>query len=217
MINLSHLSLIKNIVVESPNEAVTKIVMYCFRAFFKANGSLNSKRFKEFQSRKLVDLDLEELVSFIGFQLTKSSKMVKLLMESDFFDDLIEYLIITATGFHTGDSSNNTDFVTKIIEKKKLKKEDDLLKKQIEKILKNILGTILNIYKSEDEALINQFDKKLIDRDILSWEDIIEEVTSSMSNYSIEMESLKFELEILRMKEIREVAEHIKFIQSNRS
>lgn len=206
MINMSHLNLIKNIVAVSPNEPVTKVLMYCFRAFFKANGNHNSKRFKEFQKKKLIDLDLEELVSFIGLQLTKSSKMVKFLMESDFFDDLIEYLIILATGFHSSENSNNTDFVSKIVEKKKMKKADDQLKKQIEKILKNLLGTVLSIYKTEDETLISQFDKKLIERDILSWEDIIEEVTSSLKNYSIQMENLKFELEILRMKEIRRIS-----------
>lgn len=171
LINLSHLNILKNFVLfESSSssmnvEIIGKLVVYCFRAYFKITNRYKT-RYIEFQKKKQIEIEIQELITLISFNLTKNKKIVRILMESDFYDDLIEYIIVFATGLHDEDdpeTSNfsNGDLIKKVLEKKKRKTVDESIKKIIERILKQSLGTILNVYKTGDQQLIEIFDKKV--------------------------------------------------------
>lgn len=169
LINVSHLNLIKNFVTYTGKleptayEMLSRSVFYCFRDYFKTD-STYIKRYSEFIERKLVEVNLQEICLNIAYNITKHKKMVRLMFDCEFYDDLIEYMIIIANGHEEETNENSTiskDFLDKILDKRKKKEPDSALTKIISNIVKYSTSIILNLYKSGDKEVISEFDKKV--------------------------------------------------------
>ena len=176
LIGISHLNILKNFItfdIHASNsltniEIMGKLVVYCFRAYYKVTDTYKN-RFFDFQKKKLVEIEIQDICVHIAFYLTKSKKICRILMESEFYDDLIDYIIILATGYneerendHEISGVSQIDFVEKILQKKKKDKLDDLTKKTIERIIKNSVGIVLNLYRTGDNSIVSDFDKKVL-------------------------------------------------------
>lgn len=169
LINISHLNLIKNFVSYNGKleptayEMLSRSVFYCFRDYFKTD-STYMKRYSEFSERKLVEVELHEICLNIAYNITKHKKMVRLMFDCEFYDDLIDYLIVIANGYEEETNENSTinkDYIDKILDKRKKKELDPGLMKIIGNIVKFSTSIILNLYKSGDKEVISEFDKKV--------------------------------------------------------
>jgi hypothetical protein len=171
LINISHLTILKNFIlfdVKNSNstsniEILGKLVVYCFRSFFKLTSTYKN-RYIDFQKKKQTEIEIQEMLSLIAFNLTKNKKIIKLLLESEFFDDIIEYLILIASGYEKDEinqSGLSHDFIQRVLDKKKKKDLDEIHKKTFERIVKNSIGIIMNVYKTGDNGIIQAFDKKV--------------------------------------------------------
>lgn len=158
LINISHLNILKNFIINSNNniqlEVLGKLVVYCFRSFFKTTSKFVN-RYLNFSRKKQVDIEIQDLITFIAFNLTKNKDCISLLFESDFFNDLIEYIILIT---EYDEDNESWVFIKNIETKKKLpfSKEKKVI---LERIIKQTVGIILNVYKTNNESIIRSFDK----------------------------------------------------------
>jgi hypothetical protein len=195
MLNSLHLNILSNF-SELPNEEnyenLTKLISLDVKSYYKMSPNYK-RRLDDFRIRKKTELEIHETMVRIGSQITKSHKNCEILMDSFFFDDVIEYLIIIGVGEHYDDteslnekSSNQADFILKLKEKKK-KQNLEEIKKSVAAVVENSLIIILNVMGSTNE-LSDPFSTKLAEHDIGSADDLfelIDECRNLMIKYGI--------------------------------
>ena len=102
------------------------------KMYYRLSNS-NSKKLQNFKEKKKKFLDLHELITRIAYKITIDSENVISLIDSFFFQDILEYVIFI----------NETP---KIIEdaSKGLKKSQEIIKRLITSIIENSLRIIYN-------------------------------------------------------------------------
>jgi len=107
-------------------------VSFDLKMYYRLSNS-NSKKLQNFKEKKKKFLDLHELITRIAYKITIDSENVISLIDSFFFQDILEYVIFI----------NETP---KIIEdaSKGLKKSQEIIKRLITSIIENSLRIIYN-------------------------------------------------------------------------
>lgn len=148
--NISELSKYKE--EEETVDAILALIAQDLNAFYRITKTYK-KRLEDFRKKKKYDVEVHELMTRIGVNITKHSTHCKDLMDSYYFDDIIEYLIIIGVGEQNENDEENfkgLDFIAKIKEKKK-KSNIDEIKKTTASIVDNSLKIIINIMSSPNE------------------------------------------------------------------
>lgn len=131
----------------------------------------NNKRYSDFKNKKLLEIQIQDLSLRIINILTKDRESCLVLLECDFFNDLINYLTIFCSNSNPNNSSsmkNLSDnkslksiktqgFVTYVIDKKKRRMNPESIKKYLTGIILNILNIIFNISDQEGEDIYDKF------------------------------------------------------------
>jgi hypothetical protein len=159
ILNNLHLNILANLSAISKNSAneqyedIMKSIMIDLKAFYRKNvNQATKKRIEEFKTKKLNELEIHELITRIGINVTKYPELAQSLVESYFYHDIIEFLLIMART-----SENNKDFVTMVIDNRRNKEKD--VKNILLSILENsqfILINVLTINEIVTENFINQ-------------------------------------------------------------
>jgi hypothetical protein len=133
----------------------------------------NNKRYNDFKNRKLLEIQTQDLILRIINILTREKNCCYVLLDCDFFNDLINYLntfcsnkndkndnISTSksqSDYKSLKSIKNQGFLSYVIDKKKRKMNPDSIKKYLTGIILNILNIIYNISNQEGEDIYNKF------------------------------------------------------------
>jgi hypothetical protein len=150
-LNNLHLNILANIsdIAKSKNytdhEALLKNVMLDLKSYYRNTASAK-KRLEDFKTRKISEVEIHEVITRIGLNLTKYHSLSFSLTESYYYDDLVEYLIIIAKN-----KTNGKDFIEQIAERKRM--TIDNVKRFVLAIVENTLGILYNIMNSDDEEL----------------------------------------------------------------
>jgi hypothetical protein len=100
--------------------------------FYRLSNS-NNKKLQNFKEKKKKFLDLHELITRIAYKVTTDSENVISLVDSFFFQDIIDYVIfINETPRLIEDASRG------------LKKSQEIIKRLINSIIENSLRIIYN-------------------------------------------------------------------------
>lgn len=126
----------------------------------------NNKRYNDFKSKKLLEIQIQDLSLRIINILTKDRESCLILLDCDFFNDLINYLNV----FSNNKSDNkglsdsrsiksikNQGFIAFVIDKKKRRMNSESVKKYLTGIILNILNIIFNISDQEGEDIFDKF------------------------------------------------------------
>jgi hypothetical protein len=130
----------------------------------------NNKRYNDFKNRKLLEIQIQDLILRIISVLTREKDCCYVLLDCDFFDELINYLNIfsstrndnVSTSKSQSDSKSlksikNQGFIPYVIDKKKRKMNPESIKKYLTGIIFNILNIIYNISNQEGEDIYDKF------------------------------------------------------------
>lgn len=164
MMNNLHLNILSNFsnIDESEEKAEQTLatVTADLKAFYKMSPNYK-KRLGDFRSRKRNEFEIHEMITKIGANVTKNEKNSSALIDSVFYDDIIEYLIIIANSESEDDNkvSLNCDFMIKMKEKKK-KMNFDEIKRIVFNIVNNSITIILNVMMA-NESISNNFSSKV--------------------------------------------------------
>lgn len=158
MLNTLHLNILSNFsdiskyMVEEANEPLMKLICIDLKSFYRVSQNYK-KRLDDFRNKKKQEFEIHEIITRIGVNVTKYGKLCLSLMDSFYFDDIIEYLIIIGIGENNDNESSNSgisnnhknsDFLLKIKEKKK-KTNFEEIKKIVLSIVENSVLIIINI------------------------------------------------------------------------
>ena len=127
------------------------------------NNPIPMKKFNEILLRKRENLEVHSQICKIGANITRDEEVVRSLIDSLFFEDVIGYLInINNDGYSGGENENKTtsfDFLLYIREKKK-NIPFEQIKKDVYFILEKSAEIILNIMVCPSD-IIKQFMSKV--------------------------------------------------------
>lgn len=126
-------------------EPILKNIMFNLKSFYRNNPNAK-KKLEDFKSRKLYEVEIQETITRIGVNVTKYEKLSFSMLESYFYDDIVEYLIVIAKT-----NENKKDFIQIVAEKKR--KNIDEVKRYILSIVENSQNILLNIVDSENEEI----------------------------------------------------------------
>jgi len=161
-LNNLHLNILGNISDISKNaameeyEPIMKGVMFDLKAFYRKTAN-SRKRLEDFKSRKLNEVEIHEVITRIGLNVTKYQKLVLSLLESYFYDDIIEYIIVIAKT-----NVNGKDFIINLAEKKKKSVEE--IKRWTLAILENSQQILINVMNSDDEEIPDLFCNQIVNK-----------------------------------------------------
>ena len=157
LLNNLHLNILANLseIVNNNEKAkgdeeIIKFIMLDIKAFYRKS-SKNDKR-KEFKKKIIYEIDIHEVITKVGVNITKSSRNVYSLLDSYFFEDILDYLLIIVN------ESNN---IVEVINKIKLKKTTDIAK-VLHKIIDNSINIVMNVFSYCDETISDVFIKIVI-------------------------------------------------------
>jgi hypothetical protein len=149
MLNNLHLNILANLSDMSKlnpleeYEEMMKVIMTDLKAFYRKT-TANKKRYEDFKKRKQYEIEIQEIISRIGVNVTKYNKLSFSLIDSYFYDDIIEYLKnISRKG--------GKDFLQEIKEKKK--KDIEEVKRYTLSIVENSTMILVNVMKSDEEEI----------------------------------------------------------------
>jgi hypothetical protein len=172
LMNNFHLSILSNFaditktVYDPTFEPLTKLITEDIKSFYKSSKNYKN-RLDNFRVKKRLEFDIHDTITRIGVNITKYESNSILLMDSLFFDDIIEYLIIIAIGENNDNESTNSnnvgnaDFILRMKEKKK-KMNMEEIKKVVVSIVENSALIMINIMTSSD-AVSDPFSAKVFD------------------------------------------------------
>lgn len=135
-------------------ESTVKAIMLNIKSYYRKTPS-NKKRLEDFRKKKTYEVDIHEVITRIGANITKYHKMSFSLLDSYFFDDIIDYLKLI---------KSSKDIVKEVIEKKKRDSEE--IKKFILSITENSALIFLNIMSSTEDEVSDLMTAILVDHDI---------------------------------------------------
>jgi hypothetical protein len=119
--------------------------MIDLKAYYRKSQG-GKKRYDDFKRKKLTEIETHEVISRLGTNLTKSSKIAFSLLDSYFFTDLIEYLVYM---------SKSKKFFEDIHSKKKKSEEEIAMTAQ--SIVENTLCIVINVFHSESDVIARAF------------------------------------------------------------
>jgi hypothetical protein len=166
-LNNLHLNILGNISDISKNgaleqyEPIMKDIMMDLKAFYRKTAN-SRKRLEDFKHRKLNEVEIHEVITRIGVNVTKYQKLIISLLESYFYDDIIEYLIVIAKT-----NMNGKDFISALAEKKK--KNVDEVKRYVLAIIENSQAILINVMNSDDEDIPDLFCNQIVNLSILEF------------------------------------------------
>jgi hypothetical protein len=152
LINQLHLSILANISVLESSEnllPVKKLVAKDLKAFYRPSEAYK-RRLDEFLIKKKVDIEIHETVTRIGVNMTKNCELSAMFLETQFYNDIIETLILIGLDDDPNDTVRG-DFLQRIIGKKS-SLSIDRIKRFVQGIIENTLIIIINILKGSKEV-----------------------------------------------------------------
>ena len=166
-INLFHLNIISNFSDIAKCEAslspessqVLKIISSDLKIFYK--NKIPKEKFKEILARKQQNLEFHSLICKVGANVTRSEEEIKNLMDSFFYEDVVEFLIQITSKHESRENKNGLkmDFLLRFREKKK-NIPFEQIKKYVYIIVEKTAEIILNILVCSAE-IIQEFMKKV--------------------------------------------------------
>jgi hypothetical protein len=165
ILNNLHLNILSNFseIITETNyyqyEDLSNLISKDIKAYYKNTPNFK-RRFEDFQQRKYYEIEIHETITRIGANITRSENSCKNLMNSLFFEDIIQFLIVIANCQSKDDSqvsegsNNGPDFILRVNEKKK-KTNLEKIKKIVASILHQSLDIINNILICSDEVYEN--------------------------------------------------------------
>lgn len=212
LLNSLHLNILSNFSditkgnYDQSYSALMKLISLDIKSFYKMNQTYK-RRLDDFRIRKKTEFEIHDTIARIGVNITKYEENSNILLESFFFDDIIEFLIIIGVGEHNDNESSNSnngvnypnsDFILKMKEKKK-KMNLEEIKKIVLSIVDNSVKIIVNIMDSAEE-ISEPFTSKLAEHEINSADDLydlIDECKSLLLKYGMKVDSINAQVEIL--------------------
>jgi hypothetical protein len=155
LLNNLHLNVLANIsdvigkfekVEDDFHEDIMRNLMIDIKAYYRKTES-HKKRFEDFKRRKFREIEIHEVITRVCTNLTKSSKNAFSLLDSYFYEDLLEFLVYI--------SKTKKKFVEEIHMKRKKGKEE--IAKITQSIIENSITVINNIFNSEGDTIIRAF------------------------------------------------------------
>jgi hypothetical protein len=128
-----------------------KEIMVDLKAYYRKSQG-NKKRYSDLKRKKLIEVEIHEVITRLGNNLTKSGKLAFSLLDSYFYEDLMEYIIHIA---------KNKRFIDDIHVKRKKPKEE--VAKITQSIVENTLCVVNNVFYSEGETITRAF------MDMVNW------------------------------------------------
>jgi hypothetical protein len=144
LINHLHLSILANFSLVEDHE-LKKNILKDIKAFYRP-GDAYKRRLDDFLIRKKSDIEIHETVTRIAVNLTNSKKLSAALLDTQFYNDIIEVLILIGSDEEPNDVQK-LDFIQRIVNKKGLKIEK--VKKFVQGIVENTLAVVINLLQSE--------------------------------------------------------------------
>jgi hypothetical protein len=204
MLNNLHLNILINFSHVATNDDsydnLMKLISNDLKFYYRMSQSYK-RRLDDFRNRKKYELDIHELITRLGVYVSKNQKNIQNLMDSFFFDDIIEYLIIIGVGENNDYDSVHcsSDFILRTKEKKK-KTNLEEIKKMTFNIIDNTLLIILNIMYSPNE-ISDPFSTKLAEHDIPTADELFEligECIALLTKYGMKVQQIEENFEILK-------------------
>ena len=165
------------------------------------------RRLDDFRVNKKCEIEIHDIITRIGANITRYKNNCESLIDSFFFDDIIEYLIIIGVGENNDNESTNSnrsnnngaDFILKIKErKKKINLEE--IKRMIASIVENSIVIFINVMNSPNE-ISDPFSTKLAEHDIGSADDLFEligECRNLLAKYGVSLDTIDENFEALK-------------------
>ncbi len=210
MLNSLHLNILANFAelpAEENYENLTKLIALDVKSYYKMSQNYK-RRLDDFRIKKKIEVEIHESMVRIGSQITKSQKNCEILLDSFFFDDVIEYLIIIGVGEHYDNDTEScksdrsglqADFMLRLKERKK-KQTLEEIKKSVSAVVEHSLVIILNIMSAANE-LSDPFSTKLAEHDIGSADDLfelIEECKNLLLKYGVKINKIEENFDSLK-------------------
>jgi hypothetical protein len=129
---------------QTEQEGLLQKIMFDLKAYYRYSSN-SKKRLEDFKTRKFYEVETHEVITRIAVNITKHPNLAFSMLESYFYDDLIEYLIIISQT-----RSETKDFIQEVCQKKK--KDSEEIKKYVLSIVENSQQIFLNIMDYEDVA-----------------------------------------------------------------
>ncbi len=149
-LNNLHLNILSNISAVAKMNSENKMeredllqkIMFDLKAYYRNSGNAK-KRLEDFKTRKLYEVETHEVITRIAVNITKYHTLAYSMLESYFYDDLIEYLIVISQT-----NAQGKDFIQEVSEKKKRDVEE--IKKYVLSIVENSQLIFIHIMDLED-------------------------------------------------------------------
>lgn len=142
-LHLNIVSIFSEIEGKNPSEIKNLLELFkILKSFYKENQS-NKQLISDFKKAKIIEIEIHQIITRIFSNLSKFTFEVSdlLLREEKIFDDLIEYI-----DKNTGSHENLENFIKKIIDKDKKKKNYDRVKKIVLNVAENTCQGIRNLF-----------------------------------------------------------------------
>lgn len=168
MLNSLHLNILSNFseisnstnqqISQNPEDPIINLIAKDFCSFYKFNAQniKNKNRYEDFRTKKQTEIEIHEIITRIGVNITTFPKVSLLLLEqSYFYDDIMDYLLFIAFAEHNFNTEKN--FISYLVDVKN--KNKDLVKRVTTSIVENsILIMIRSMTEQNDvmEKLINK-------------------------------------------------------------
>jgi hypothetical protein len=142
---LANFSEIANDKDKKNNEDIMKTIMVDLKGIYRKNES-NKRKYEEFVKRKFYEVEIIEIITRIGTNLTKYPKLAYSLMDCKYYHDILQILI---------NIKKDGDYITETADR--LKKKKDEVKKIVLLIVENSLNLIYNCVSSETNDISELF------------------------------------------------------------
>jgi len=147
------------------SDQLVKPIMLDLKSFYRKNSASvgMGKKFLEFKKRKIFEVEIHEIISRIGLNVTSYPESAALLIDSYFYEDIVDFLSNISKM-----KNNGKDYIKELCELKK-KRNPEELKKMVVSIVENscqILSNVLNLSDEEESNAEEGQEKSTIMSDL---------------------------------------------------